>query len=875
VDTQLLDLVHRPYAPGDRTPAIISSDGELSYRDLWQRVDGVAELMLGAGVAPGDRIGLFLPRSADYVVSLLATWWVGATAIPLDPELPSVRITRMLDMTRPTLVLGNGDHAPTAEIAGLRWLELGTSGPGLVGRTLPRAAPPAGAPALILFTSGSTGRPKGVLLTNAGLANRLRWGQRQYRFDATDRVLHKASISFDAALHEIFAPLLGGGAIVIAPPGLQFDSLGLVRLMQQAAVTTAHFVPSLLRYVLDEDELAYCTELRRVFCGGEVLDRALLQRFQQMLPCPLFNQYGPTETSINVTFWDCREPFDGETVPIGRPIDNISCDVRDAELRSLPVGEVGELCVGGIGVGAGYLDDTAETERKFCPDPLTEGGLIYRTGDLARLAPAGYLQFHGRIDEQVKIRGVRVEPGEVAAVLREHESIVDAAVIAAPDHNGELSLVSYLAVRRTDNPVVDGRRRVPLPNGMAVVAPSPDEALFLYRQIFQEDEYARFGVTIAPGSVVVDVGANIGLFSLWAAGHAPDVRVISVEPNPDVLPYLRTNLELYGVRGEVVPMAISDGPGTAQLTSFPHLTYLSGLGEREEAAVALVRSHSELAGQVMTDREKRVFASELGDRLTGTRHTVPTADLTSLFDRYGLTQVDLLKINVEGSELAVLTSLDHGYWPRIGQVCVEVERSASVGPRIEELLSAAGFHTSQISDWSVGASAEVSYIYAVKADGGARPDRPTRRPSSLGRPLLTEPAVRAFLAERLPAAMHPRRFVFLDQLPRLPSGKVALAELAVWPAPMRLADLDDDGALADRLREIWRGALAVDVVRDEDNFVALGGHSLIAMRVSAAIREAERITVPPSTCLSAPTFLDWLVEATDSATGGDRDSHDR
>ncbi|WP_210577146.1 AMP-binding protein [Streptomyces sp. GESEQ-4] len=255
----LHDLVRSPEETGAGAPAVVSADGELSYGALWQRIAVTAELLTARGVGPGDAVGLFSFRSADYVTSLLAVLAVGAVAVPLDPEYPAERIDHVLAAADPRLVLrGSGGRHPDETLRPDRWADVGDlPGAGTELHSRPALGPGGTAPvvaaheqpALILFTSGSTGTPKGVRLHHGGLVNRLERGLNQYHFDATDRVLHKASIAFDASLHEIFSPLMAGGTLVIAPPGMQYDSLGLVRLMQ----------------------LQDCLDLRLLFCGGEAL----------------------------------------------------------------------------------------------------------------------------------------------------------------------------------------------------------------------------------------------------------------------------------------------------------------------------------------------------------------------------------------------------------------------------------------------------------------------------------------------------------------------------------------------------------------------------------------------------------------------------
>nr|WP_227457323.1 amino acid adenylation domain-containing protein [Micromonospora purpureochromogenes] len=861
----LTDLVHRPAGAGGDRPAIVGPDGELSYTALWERVGATAELLRRARVWPGDLVGLYLHRSADYVTALLATLAVGAVAVPIDPELPSGRAEQMLAAAAPRLVLYADRPPAVAAPASTGWRDVRTARAGSTADLTDRTGwlPPGEHPALVLFTSGSTGRPKGVVLHHAGLVNRLAWGHEWFGFGADDRVLHKASIGFDASVHEILSPLIAGGTVVVAGPGLQFDSLGLVRLIQREAVTTAHFVPTMLRHVLDEPEFAGCRTLRRVLCGGEALDMRLVRRLREVLPCGLFNGYGPSETSINVSYWDCAEPYAGSIAPIGRIIDGVTAHVLDDDLRPVPEGGTGELWIGGVAVGLGYLRDEERTAERFRPDPARPGARLYRTGDLVRVAPQGFLEFRGRADDQVKIRGVRVEPGEVAAVLREHPAVHDAVVVTVPDTDDGPRLVGYVVPQPRQAPAVGGLPRFPLPNGMAVTAASPDEAVFLYRQIFDQAEYARFGVRVGDGAVVVDVGANIGLFSLWASRQARDVRLVAVEPNPDTLPYLRANLGLYAGSASVVEAAVTDAAGTAELTSFPELSYLSGLGaDRAGAASDLVRSHYRNGGGDADETEQAALLADARRRLAPVAHVVPTVTLSDLLDRFGLDRVDLLKINTEGAELSVLRGLRPEHWPRIRQVCLEVERSSVTTPRVRELLCAAGFEVHDIGDWNVGADADVSYVYAVRPQDPPPAATPRDEPADH---LLTTGLLQGYLASALPPAMRPDQIVLVDRLPRLPNGKVARLELPPPPPrPTGPAAEPGDGALTDRLREAWRATLGVDAVHDDDTFVALGGHSLTALRIALRVREMAGLEVSPASCLRAGSFADWVDRVTEA-----------
>lgn len=457
-----------PAVPG--SPAILSSDGQMSYETMWQQVRTTAAAIERLGTGPGDHVALLFSRSADYVTSLIAVLSTGAVAVPIDSDYPPARIAHMTAAARPAVILHHGGGAdPPAISRRCRCVdvrELYSAGPDSCREDdarQPRAGGGRGGskpiraedPAVILFTSGSTGEPKGVILAHRGIANRLLWAHEYYGFGGDDRVLHKASIAFDASLHEIFAPLIAGGTLVIAPPGLQFDSRGLVRLIEDEGVTTAHFVPSILRHVIDEPDLEY-VNLRRVFCGGEALDMDIVRRLQEILPaCKLYNQYGPTETSLSVTYWDASEPYAGSIAPIGRPISNVTLSIVKPDMSPAGVGEPGELWIGGVAVGTGYLNDDDKTRERFLQHPLSgKPGLFYRSGDVVRQSGAGYLEYLGRLDDQVKIRGVRVEPEEIGAVLRAHPLVKEAFVLAAKNNAYEIRLVAYIVPR--DTPVPPG-----------------------------------------------------------------------------------------------------------------------------------------------------------------------------------------------------------------------------------------------------------------------------------------------------------------------------------------------------------------------------------------------------------------------------------
>jgi amino acid adenylation domain-containing protein len=293
--------------------------------------------------------------------------------------------------------------------------------------------PTAESLAYMIYTSGSTGRPKGALNTHRAIVNRLLWMQDEYRLTSEDAVLQKTPFSFDVSVWEFFWPLIAGARLVMAEPGGHRDAAYLVRMIEEQQITCIHFVPSMLRIFLEQPDLAQrCRSLRHVICSGEALPHELQERFFARLPCELHNLYGPTEAAVDVTYWKCRRGDSRHVVPIGKPVANTQTYILDEQLQPVGIGEEGELHLGGVQIGRGYHNRPDLTAEKFIRDPFsTEAGArLYKTGDLARWLSDGVIEFLGRIDHQVKLRGFRVELGEIESLLMQHAQVRQAVVVA-------------------------------------------------------------------------------------------------------------------------------------------------------------------------------------------------------------------------------------------------------------------------------------------------------------------------------------------------------------------------------------------------------------------------------------------------------------
>lgn len=442
-------LVARQAAATPAAVAVLDEAGPLTYADLDERANRLANLLRANGIGLGITVGVCLYRGVHLVVALLAVWRAGGVYLPLDPTGPGRRIAALLRTTSVDLVLTQTITDAPVTAAGVRTVVLDRELTVAAGR--PAAVPVATTgdqPAYVLHTSGTTGTPKGVVIHHAGIANRVRWTVRTHSIGPRDRVLQKTALTFDAAGWEIFAPLTCGATVVLAPAGCERDPAVLMRVLAEREITILQVVPSLLRALVEEPGWSGCGSLRLLFSAGEQLHAELVHAFLARLPDPgtvaVWNTYGPTECSIDVTAHRFDPAQRAGPVPIGRPIDGLRVLVVDE--RGRPARR-GELLAGGIGVGTGYLGRPGLTADSFRPDPAgPPGSRLYRTGDLVRQRADGALECQDRIDDQVKVNGVRIEPGEIEAMLAAHPGVRAAVVVGFPAAGGT-RLAAYVRTR--------------------------------------------------------------------------------------------------------------------------------------------------------------------------------------------------------------------------------------------------------------------------------------------------------------------------------------------------------------------------------------------------------------------------------------------
>ncbi|MEP9998449.1 enterobactin non-ribosomal peptide synthetase EntF [Klebsiella sp. GG_Kp160] len=404
-------------------PALADARWQFSYREMRQQVVALAQLLRQRGVKPGDSVAVALPRSVFLTLALHGIVEAGAAWLPLDTGYPDDRLRMMLEDARPSLLIATEDQlARFSDIPGLE--SLCYQQPLAAGDDAPLALSKPDHTAYIIFTSGSTGRPKGVMVGQTAIVNRLLWMQDRYPLSADDVVAQKTPCSFDVSVWEFWWPFIAGAQLVMAEPEAHRDPQAMQQFFARYGVTTTHFVPSMLAAFvasLDADSVAACRTLRRVFCSGEALPTELCREWERLTGAPLHNLYGPTEAAVDVSWYPaCGSELaavTGSSVPIGWPVWNTGLRILDAAMRPVPPGVAGDLYLTGIQLAQGYLGRPDLTASRFIADPFAPGERMYRTGDVARWLANGAVEYLGRSDDQLKIRGQRIELGEIDRVM--------------------------------------------------------------------------------------------------------------------------------------------------------------------------------------------------------------------------------------------------------------------------------------------------------------------------------------------------------------------------------------------------------------------------------------------------------------------------
>ena len=840
-----------------RTPdtvAVVFEGERLTYRELDQRADHLATLLVQLGVGAGSIAAVALDRSLETVVGLLGVLKTGATYLPVDTTFPRDRIAFMLADACVGVVITQRDLLPNLPTNGVQKVCLDALECPRPASTRELAMRPGPEDVVaVIYTSGSTGQPKGVCITHGNLSSYVNSAIERLRFEQGMSYATVSTIAADLGNTVIFPALVTGGTLHIISRQRSENQVLLAEYFEREGIDVLKIVPSHLAALQSGEHPERVMPKKRLVLGGEASSRAWVERLQVLAPdCQIFNHYGPTEATVGALVYcvDTPLPATGSgTVPVGRPLSNRRVYVVDEALQPVPIGVPGELCIGGAGIARGYLDRAELTAVKFVADPFVgePSARLYRTGDRARWLADGNVEFLGRTDNQVKIRGYRVELGEIETALRELSGVLDSVVISRDDKARGKQLVAYVVAKRTPQPLWAAQTVQVLPNGVPVASLNKNETDYLYDEIFTRQAYLRHGITVGDGACVIDAGANIGLFTIFVGTLAKDVRVFAFEPNPSVFERLELNAMAAGARTTCFPVGLSRESKTAEMTFFEGFSLLSGFYADASTEGQVIRTY--VLNQIPSGAAGAGAAvNELGELIEQRLHarsvTTQLRTLSSMIAQEGIEQIELLKINVEKSELDILEGISGDDWLKIRQLVVEVDRQEHVDP-ISNLLERYGYEYCVEQDPLLRGT-DLRYVYAIRPGPRGRLARKQSLGDRLREPLLggdealTPASLKHRLRVRLPDHMVPDAFVLLEKLPLTANGKLDHAALpAPDPIPSDVSEryVAPVSDVERSIASLWQEVLHLERVGIHDNFFDLGGHSLLAISVHGQLRK--------------------------------------
>lgn len=655
-------------------------------------------------------------------------------------------------------------------------------------------------------------------------------------------------------------------------------------------VTHLQCTPSLARILLLDPSTRTATAgLRYLLLGGEAVPSELVNELQTITSAQVRNMYGPTETTIWSTTYvgECGP----QTMPIGKPLANTMVYVLDKQMAPAPLGVAGELYLGGAGVGRGYWQQAGLTAERFVPDPWSpqSGTRMYRTGDVVRYLENGSLEFLGRVDEQVKLRGHRIELGEIETVLRQHYAIREAVVAIKELTPGDNCLVAYVVPHAKSQPETNeasaaklDKSAFRLPNGMAIAHHGSFQTSIIYKEVFEDEVYLKHGITLDDGDVVFDVGANIGLFTLFANRKCRTAQIYAFEPLTPNFELLRANVAQHDVDARLFNYGLSASSATANFTFYPQAAGLSGramnsAGDKENTrAIVVDWIHNAARGKEEELLPQPQLDELLDEYLRPETHSCQVRTLSEVIREHHIERIDLLKIDVESSEFDLISGIEEEDWPRIRQIVMEVH-SRSILQSIASLLETRGFRF-VVDDSMVvagngngnGSEVYVAMLYAFSethSDRARSMDHftPTERKSETTYPPLVIADVQNFLRRSLPAHFVPSVFMVLEALPLTPNGKIDRQALPLPSGQQVRSEADfvaPQTATEKELAAIWSEILGSNHIGIHDNFFDSGGHSLTATQLVTRIRKNLFVELSLRDFLKYPTIagLAELIE---------------
>ncbi|RLJ72738.1 non-ribosomal peptide synthetase [Pedobacter alluvionis] len=857
--------------------AVVFEDQQLDYRTLNEEANKLAVYLLqNYEISPETFVGVMLDRSHHLIISILAILKTGAVYVPIDATYPKARKEYIIEDTGLQLLITQSEYIFDIESFGGQVFAIDIQLDVLSAvDVFPKVDVRAEQLAYVIYTSGSTGMPKGVMISHKGIVNTIASQQKIFDIKPNERGLQFASASFDASMSEIFIILLAGGTVYIIEESKKKNPWMMEQFISDHSIDIATIPPAYLQ-LLNIDNMK---PLRKLITAGEPAHKNKVEEF--LTVGTYFNAYGPTESSICATVLSLEKNsiITQPNVPMGKPIDNTQIYILDELLALVPIGLMGEIFIGGDGLARGYLNKKSLTDEKFIENPFKPGERLYRTGDLGRWLSDGNIEFVGRKDQQIKLNGYRIEMEEIEQVMMQQPGIKAATVVLQADEEGNKNLMAYYIpaddllsvgqsiLKHKTNDFLNGRVQFyELNNEFGVYANHKKEAEFLYKEIFQDKTYSQYGIRIADGDCIFDVGANIGMFSLYSSMSASNLRIYAFEPLPPIFELLKLNVAVYGGDIQIFNEGLSNLVETASFTYFPNSTALSSrysdqLNIKNTVGQYVINTearNSALVSDVQID-------SFLDSHLREEKFECNLKTLSTIIAAHDIDVIDLLKVDVEGGEMDVLEGIDEADWSKIKQIVLEVHDINGRLEIIKQLLTSHFFqiHIHQHEDLHDTKLFNIYAISEVHATGITK-EKEASTPNVNNKWLAYKElknGLRQRIEKQLPSYMVPHHLVELDEFPLTTNGKIDKQALPGPPdsgSEKVSAYVAPETQLEKDLISICSDVLKREQISMKDDLFAMGGDSIKSIQIVSRLKQ-KGYTLTISEVMQFPVLEDMVT----------------
>ena len=863
----IIDIFEQQVKSTPSNVALVFKNSYLTYKKLDEQTNYLAGILIDKGLKSNMIVGILSERSFEMIIGILAIIKAGGVYLPIDTHNPPNRLRQIFNDCDLKLLLVQEKFKSNLSdnkyiTVNLDKIESSNSEPKPINYTRPENL------AYLIYTSGSTGLPKGVGIQHKSLINRLLWMRKEYGLQENDVFLQKTTYTFDVSVWELFLWVFSGSKLTLLEVGGEKDPYIILDSIVKQNISIIHFVPSMLSLFLNHLEQRYLknSQLRNVICSGEELKISTLRRFYNVFDknVALSNLYGPTEATIDVSYFNCSGYSGNYKVPIGKPIDNTQLIILDESKNICPIGVSGTLYIAGVGVGKGYLNKIELTDDKFTTCKYLPG-TIYNTGDIAKWNSNGDIIFLGRKDHQVKVRGLRIELGEIETQLLKHDLVKEAVVIAnndelddssdsivayvVPDKN-QLSLISNYLKCQQEGLISDNLYY--LQNNLPVFIMNRNETDFMYNEIFVNNSYLKNGIFVKEGDVVLDIGANIGMFSIFLTQKFEDLKIYAIEPILPIFEVLNSNSRLYGDNIITLQTGVSNKNGFVEFNYYPHVSIISGIYSDQDEKLN-VKNFIEQEVKEILDQEQ--LEDLIENRLVKEKYKCAVKTISDIIKENNIEEINLLKIDVEKAEMDVIEGIEERDWGKIHQVVIEVHEKDNKTNEIQKILEEKGFSVISERDTNLQET-DLINLYASKLKISANKEL------SLPKPKFTSPIdyidnARTYLKDNLPPYMVPDKIVLLDVLPINSNGKINRRLLPKPQNETRNYVIPEDSVendLALLFSEVL--VLPTEKISLNDDFFKLGGHSYKAIRLVTQVFKKFSVEISIKDVFEKPILKD-------------------